>query len=200
MFHAAQARATADSKVEVWSDKVNIPTAVRYGWADNPECSLKTQSGQRVPPFRTDVAMMGKLGFDIKLTDMSGDELTYCQQAIKNYKRLRPAIMEGDMYRLVSPYSGNHAATQFVAKGANKAVVFAFDVYPAYGEHRTPIRLEGLNPDKLYKVTEINMMPGQGSWFEGSGQTFSGDYLMTAGLNLFTGNKLYSRVIEITAE
>ena len=62
--------------------------------------------------------MMGKLGFDIKLSDMSGDDLTYCQGAVKNYKRLRPAIMEGDLYRLVSPYDGtrSHAATSLSAK------------------------------------------------------------------------------------
>ena len=31
----------------------------------------------------------------------------------------------------------------------------------------------------------------------GNGQTFSGDYLMTVGLNILTGNKLHSRVIEV---
>ena len=29
--------------------------------------------------FRTDVAMMGKLGFDIGLKELSADELAYCQ-------------------------------------------------------------------------------------------------------------------------
>ncbi len=150
--------------------------------------------------FRTDVAMMGKLGFDIKLEDMSGDDLTYCQGAVKNYKRLRPAIMEGDLYRLVSPYSGNHASTQFVSKDKNKAVVFAFDVYPRYGEKYVPVRLQGLDASKQYRVKEINMMPGHNSSLEGNDRTFSGDYLMKYGLNLFTGNKLYSRVVELTAE
>ena len=152
--------------------------------------------------FRTDVAMMGKLGFDIKLSDMSGDDLTYCQGAVKNYKRLRPAIMEGDLYRLVSPYDGtrSHAANQFVSKDKNKAVVFAFDVYPGYGEKILPVRLEGLDAGKQYRVKEINLMPNQGSSLEGNERVFSGDYLMKVGLNLLTGNKLYSRVVEITAE
>ena len=114
--------------------------------------------------------MMGKLGFDIKLSDMSGDDLTYCQSAVKNYKRLRPAIMEGDLYRLVSPYDGtrSHAANQFVSKDKNKAVVFAFDVYPGYGEKILPVRLEGLDAGKQYRVKEINLMPNQGSSLEGN--------------------------------
>ena len=152
--------------------------------------------------FRTDVAMMGKLGFDIKLSDMSGDDLTYCQEAVKNYKRLRPAIMEGDLYRLVSPYEGNrtHAAAQFVCKDKQKAVVFAFDTYPGYGEKYLPVRLEGLDAGKQYRVKEINLMPGQGSWLADNDRVLSGDYLMTVGLNLFSGNKLSSHVVEITAE
>lgn len=150
--------------------------------------------------FRTDVAMMGKLGFDIKLNDMSGDDLTYCQNAVKNYKRLRPAIMEGDMYRLVSPYDGPHASTQFVSKDKKTAVIFAFDIYPRFGDKRYNTRLDGLDANRKYRVKEINMMPGQNSSLEGNDKTYSGEYLMNVGLNLFTGNKLHSRVIEVTAE
>ena len=152
--------------------------------------------------FRTDVAMMGKLGFDIKLSDMSGDDLTYCQGAVKNYKRLRPAIMEGDLYRLVSPYDGtrSHAANQFVSKDKNKAVVFAFDVYPGYGEKILPVRLEGLDAGKQYRVKEINLMPGTESTLEADGELFSGDYLMKVGLDVFGFRPTQSHVIELTAE
>ena len=60
--------------------------------------------------FRTDVASMCKLGFDIGLKDLTAEELDYCQQAVANWKRLQPAIMDGDQYRLVSPYETNHMA------------------------------------------------------------------------------------------
>ena len=43
-------------------------------------------------------------------------------------------------------------------------------------------------------------MPGQGSWLSENDRVLSGDYLMTVGLNLFSGNKLSSHVVEITAE
>ena len=61
--------------------------------------------------FRTDVAMMCKLGFDIKLEDMNQNEHLYCDLAVKNYNRLKPVILEGDMYRLVSPYGSNHTSS-----------------------------------------------------------------------------------------
>jgi len=50
----------ADAKIEgktvvVWSDKVQKPVAVRYAWADNPECNLYNKEGLPAVPFRTDI-------------------------------------------------------------------------------------------------------------------------------------------------
>jgi sialate O-acetylesterase len=42
------------TKVEVWSDQVTNPVAVRYAWANNPVCNLRSTSGLPVTPFRTD--------------------------------------------------------------------------------------------------------------------------------------------------
>ena len=145
--------------------------------------------------FKTDVASMGKLGFDIKLSDMSPQEITYAQTAVKNYNRLKPIILDGDLYRLVSPYDGEHASTLFVSKDQHRAVLFTFDIYPRFGEKRQNVRLEGLLPNQMYTVREINLMPNQDTWL--NDRQYSGDYLMTIGLDLLTGNKLNSRVVEI---
>ena len=150
--------------------------------------------------FRTDVAMMCKLGFDIKLEDMNQNEHLYCDLAVKNYNRLKPVILEGDMYRLVSPYGSNHTSSMFVGKDKKTAAVFAFDIHPRYAEKTLPVRLQGLDADKKYRVKEINMMPGSGSSLKGNNQVFSGEYLMNVGLDLFTTQQLNSRLIEITEE
>ena len=149
--------------------------------------------------FRTEVAMMGKLCFDIKLDDLTDDEQAYCRQAIQEYNRLKPVVLEGDLFRLVSPYEGNHTSSMYVDKAKNKAVVFAFDIHPRYGEHILPVRLQGLDANKMYHVKEINLMPGAGASMGGNDQNYSGEYLMTVGLGLFTGQDLSSRVIEVTA-
>ena len=150
--------------------------------------------------FRTDVAMMCKLGFDIKLEDMNQNEHLYCDQAVKNYNRLKPVILEGDMYRLVSPYGSNHTSSMFVGKDKKTAAVFAFDIHPRYAEKTLPVRLQGLDINKMYRVKEINMMPGSNSSLKGNDQVFSGEYLMNVGLDIFTTQQLNSRLIEITAE
>ncbi|MBR1475224.1 MAG: alpha-galactosidase [Muribaculaceae bacterium] len=152
----------------------------------NKEASIK---------FRVDVASMGKLGFDIKCSDLKDDEVRFCQQAIKTYNRLKPVILDGDMYRLVSPYQGNHASTMMVSPDKSKAVVFAFDINPRYREHLMPVKLQGLDPGRQYRVTEVNRL---GGWpLSCDGKSYSGEYLMTVGLPLFGTGRLTSHVLEL---
>lgn len=41
-------------EVVIYSDEVSEPVAVRYAWADNPECNLVNSEGLPALPFRTD--------------------------------------------------------------------------------------------------------------------------------------------------
>ncbi|MFC1538231.1 sialate O-acetylesterase [Candidatus Latescibacterota bacterium] len=42
------------NEIVLWSDAVSNPVAVRYAWANNPECSLYNVEGLPALPFRTD--------------------------------------------------------------------------------------------------------------------------------------------------
>jgi sialate O-acetylesterase len=53
-FVWAQAAIEGDAVV-VSSPQVQVPVAVRYGWADNPVCNLYNQAGLPASPFRTDI-------------------------------------------------------------------------------------------------------------------------------------------------
>lgn len=163
--------------------------------------------------FRTDVASMGKLGFDLGLKNLSPADLKYVQNAIRNWNRLKPVILDGNQYRLVSPYDGNHTATSYVAPDQEQAVLFAFDIHPRFDEKIQNVKLQGLDPNRRYLVREINRMPTtdkEGNVIEPSGEpdpkqwaedgkTYSGDYLMKVGLDAFTGSSLRSRVVELKA-
>jgi sialate O-acetylesterase len=50
----ADAKLLDKERVEVHSDKVANPVAVRYAWADNPVCNLYSWGGLPATPFRTD--------------------------------------------------------------------------------------------------------------------------------------------------
>jgi sialate O-acetylesterase len=42
------------NQVVVWADAVAEPVAVRYAWANNPRCNLRTSLGLPATPFRSD--------------------------------------------------------------------------------------------------------------------------------------------------
>lgn len=161
------------------------------------QCAHVTTWNRTSPiKFRVNVAMMGKMGFDINLHDLSAQELDYCKRSVVDYNELKPVILDGDQYRLVSPYDGNHTATSYVSHDKRNAVLFAFDIYPRYSEKLYKVKLKGLDPSLVYEIEEINRMDG-GSV---EAQRYSGDYLMTVGIPAFTGNKLSSRVYKLKAQ
>ena len=53
-FVIAEAKITGDNQIEVWSDEVSNPVAVRYAWANNPVCNVYSREGLPLTPFRTD--------------------------------------------------------------------------------------------------------------------------------------------------
>jgi sialate O-acetylesterase len=53
-FVAAKATILPDGRIEVWSEDVPAPVAVRYAWSDNPVCNMYSRAGLPLTPFRTD--------------------------------------------------------------------------------------------------------------------------------------------------
>lgn len=149
--------------------------------------------------FRTDVASMCKLGFDIGIKELSAEELEFCQTAVANWKRLQAVVMDGEQYRLVSPYEANHMAVNYVGSDKSKAVLFAYDVHPRYCEKLMPVKLQGLDPHRSYKVEEINLMPGKESSLDADGKVFTGDFLMKVGIDVFSSSPMQSHVLELTS-
>ena len=161
-------------------------------------CNHVTSWGNQSIKFKTDVAMMGKLGFDINIKDLKTDELKYCQEAVANYKRLNTVIWHGDMYRLISPYDESRAVLMYVNEVKSKAILFSYTLHPLYDPQYNAVRLQGLDPNKMYKVEEINVMPEGKKSFEQSGDSFTGDYLMNVGLRVSSSKVETSIVLEIT--
>jgi len=54
IFKWAKAEIKEKDTIVVWNDEIKEPVAVRYAWADNPECNLYNKEGLAAFPFRTD--------------------------------------------------------------------------------------------------------------------------------------------------
>ena len=164
-------------------------------------CAHVTEWNRRTSiKFRVDVAFQGKLGFDIGLKGLSDDDRTYCREAIKEYKRLKDVIWSPNLYRLVSPYEGQHCVLQRVSDDKSHSILFFFFFHPRYGEWILPTRLQGLDAEAKYKVKEICLMPGRQSWLSCNDKVYTGDFLMKVGVKLTSTNDLVSHIVEVTRE
>jgi alpha-galactosidase len=180
-------------------ERVYIQWGYSYFFPSFAVCNHITSWGKQSLKFRTDVAMMGKMGYDIQVKGLTEKELKFSQDAIANYKRLSDVIWHGDLFRLVSPYEENRAVLMYVNRAKNKAVLFSYTLNSRFGEKFNQVRLQGLDPAKTYKIQEINVS-SEGRRFgpSESGKSFTGDYLMKIGLNVGSDAPLTSAVFEIT--
>ena len=150
--------------------------------------------------FRLDVDFTCKLGFDISLTDMAEQDKQYCREAIGEYNRLKPIIYSPNLYRLQSPYDGEHCVMERVSDDRSHALLFAYDIHPRVNDVQLPTPLRGLDAQGHYRVREICLMPGQQSWLDCHDKVYTGDYLMKVGLKVTSANQLVSHIIEIKKE
>lgn len=157
--------------------------------------------------YRIDVAMSGRLGMEIQPKNMTQEEKDLCRKAIAEYKEIRPVVQQGDIYRLVSPYDGhNMASLMYVSPEKSEAVFYWWKLETFYDDHLPRVRMAGLDPDKLYKVTELNRIDNKPLSYEG--KTFTGRFLMENGLEIplrhyvdyHERNDWSSRVLRLIAE
>jgi alpha-galactosidase len=186
-------------------ERVYIQWGYSYFFPAISVCNHITSWGKQSLKFKTDVAMMGKMGYDIQINELTEKELKFSQDAIANYKRVNDVIWHGDLYRLISPYEENRAVLMYVNNNKSKAVLFAYTLNSRYGEAFNRVRLQGLDPEKTYKIQEINAStegrrPGfaDGSDRSRPVTSYTGDYLMKIGLTVGSPTPLTSTVFEIT--
>jgi alpha-galactosidase len=157
--------------------------------------------------YRVDVAMSGRLGMEIQPKNMTDEEKALCKKAIGEYKEIRPVVQFGDLYRLQSPYEKRGVASlMYVDEPKNRAVFYWWKTESFHNEHLPRIKMAGLDANKLYTVRELNRIDN--SALDCEGKTFSGEYLMSHGLEMpyshdvdhHKRNDWSSRVILLTAK
>ena len=157
--------------------------------------------------YRIDVAMSGRLGMEIQPKNMTDDEKELCRKAIAEYKQIRPVVQFGNIYRLVSPYDRKGLASMmYVNDKQSKAVWYWWKTESFQNEHLPRVKMAGLDATRIYKVRELNRIDLKP--LDCEGQSFSGAYLMSHGLEMPYRNETEwgkktdwsSRVLLLTAE
>lgn len=156
------------------------------------------QTGRNIPvKFRFDVAMSARLGMEMQPKDMNEADRNFSRKAIETYKKVRPLVQFGDLYRLISPYSDKGVSSlMYCSADKNEAVFFAYKLRHFVAQPIPEFRMDGLNPDANYRITELNV-PENSKSILVDGKIFSGKFLMEQGLRLPMQKEYTSRVLKL---
>lgn len=148
--------------------------------------------------YRIDVASMGKLGFDIRANELSERDMKFAQQTVRNYNDFKDIVWHGEMYRLVSPYENDMASLMYVNSQKTEGVMFNYLTNWRYLAETSlrPVKLQGLDKDKTYRLTEINLYDGTNTPVDHQ-NIYSGEFLMKVGFNPMVNSHRTSVVIKI---
>lgn len=157
-----------------------------------------TNWGDQPIKLKTDVASMGKLGFDVDVSHMDKRDVEFIKSAVKNYNEFKPLVLHGNQYRLASPYEKPYGSLMYVNTLKSEGVMFNYLVSNRFMEQATkrPIKLKGLDSSKKYSIKEINLYPGTEILLNES-KVYTGDFLMKVGVNPILNTKRTSVVLLI---
>jgi alpha-galactosidase len=137
-------------------------------------------------------AMQGSLGIGANITNWTPDEAALAKRLIADYHQVQRTIVQGDLYRLISPRNGSEfSATQTVNRDKSQSVVFAFIHSTQEGRIFPRLKLAGLDPSAEYALTPIEGKVAQptpttasGAWWMNHGidmsEEFRGDFQAAA--------------------
>ena len=92
-------------------------------------------------------------------------------------------VQLGDLYRLLSPYDGKGAASlMYVSPDKDEAVYYWWKTEQFVNQQLPRVKMAGLDPERVYVVTELNRIDNEPLPYEG--KSYTGRYLMSNGLEM----------------
>lgn len=120
--------------------------------------------------YRMLSSMQGSLGIGANIAKWSDAETATAKRLIAAYHQVQKTIVQGDLYRLISPRDGSEfSATETVSRDKSQAVVFAFIHSTQEGRGFPLLKLEGLDPAATYTLASIEGKAAKDTPAEASG-------------------------------
>ena len=130
--------------------------------------------------YRMLSSMQGSLGIGANLNKWTPEDFATAKRLIAAYHSAQKTIVQGDLYRLISPRNGSEfSSTETVSPDKSQAVVFAFTHSTQEGRGFPLLQLQGLDSKAEYRLTWID-----GKARAGTPEAASGAWWMNHGINL----------------
>ncbi len=134
--------------------------------------AVPNKQTMRVTPLKTraDVAFSGVFGYELDITKTTEEEREEFKKQIAFAKKMQPLILNGDFYRLRSPFETNECVWEIANDNAVYVMAGRAVMLIGKNRYREPfIKLKGLDENASYKDTA-------------TGKVYTGRYLMNRGL------------------
>jgi alpha-galactosidase len=152
---------------------------VMMAWVTDSPHDLEHQIRVTSIPYRMLSSMQGSLGIGADISRWTPEESATAKRLIAAYHQVQPTIVQGALYRLISPRDGSEfSATQTVREDKSQSVVFAFIHSTQEGRGFPLLKLKGLDPNAEYAITPI-----EGKARAGTPAVASGAWWMNHGLD-----------------
>lgn len=163
---------TSDNSDAVARLKIQYGTSMGYpisAVSAHVTASPNHQNG-RVTSLKTRaaVAFAGVFGYELDITKMDEREFEEIKEQVKFAKKLRPLVLNGDFYRLQSPFESNYCSWEIVSPDADEIFFMSCRILSETGMADPMIRLDGLDENAVY-IDEL------------SGERYHGDELANRG-------------------
>jgi alpha-galactosidase len=190
---------------EVWPsdntdpfDRLTIQNGFTYAYAPQVMMAWVTDSPHWMNNRSTSLeyrflsSMQGSLGIGANIAKWTPEEMATAKRLIAAYKQVQPTIVQGELYRLISPLNDSEfSATETVRRDKGQAVVFAFIHSTQEGRGFPLLKLEGLDPKAEYALSSIEgeaspetPAAASGAWWMNHGllmdASFKGDFQAAA--------------------
>lgn len=111
---------------------------------------------------RTAVASLGNLGLELNLSQISEEEKRQIKEEVAFYKKVRPVMQFGMLYRLKGLQSGNEFAWMHISEDEKQILVTYVQILASPNTVSKRLRLTGLCPDAGYQEAgEMHMYTGR---------------------------------------
>ena len=121
---------------------------------------------------RANVACFGTFGYELDLNRLTAEEQEEVKRQTAFMKKYRSVLQFGSFYRLESPFEGNVTAWMSVSGDRKTVVVGWYRTLNGINMGYTRVKLRGLEPDSVYRVSADGVLRGE----------YYGDELMNVGL------------------